>query len=162
MKGLLPHPHELSKAAVTSLPCNWTNILPAVLNHCLPDIVNSDSPPCGCHPNTSTARMKCHLDFKIQSANPFPYWQITWLPKPFGSWKVWMHAPEEASQTFTVRSSLDETMSLPSGDHLAHLTQLVCSVREEMNLVLCTAHTFNFQFSIQNIVLSSHLHRLVV
>merc|ERR1719430_764382 len=59
-----------------------------------------------------------------------------------GSWKVWMQVPEEASQTFIVRSSLDETMSRPSGDHLAHLTQLVCSVRDEMNLVLCTAHTF--------------------
>ena len=57
-----------------------------------------------------------------------------------------MHVPEEASQTFTVRSSLDETMSRPSGDHLAHLTQLVCSVREEMNLVLCTAHTFKYVF----------------
>ena len=53
-----------------------------------------------------------------------------------------MHVPEEASQTFTVRSSLHDTMRRPSGDHLAHLTQLVCSVREEMNLVLCTAHTF--------------------
>ena len=34
----------------------------------------------------------------------------TWLPKPLGSWKVWMQVPEAASQTFTVLSSLEETM----------------------------------------------------
>ena len=55
---------------------------------------------------------------------------------------MWIQVPEEASHTFTVRSSLDETISRPSGDHLAHLTQFVCSVIDEMNFVLCTAHTF--------------------
>ena len=34
----------------------------------------------------------------------------TWLPKPLGSWKVWMQVPEAASQTFTVLSSLHETL----------------------------------------------------
>ena len=34
----------------------------------------------------------------------------TWLPKPLGSWKVWMQVPEAASQTFTVLSSLDKAM----------------------------------------------------
>ena len=70
MRGLLPHPRELSKAVAASLPCNEHTLdyYTSSNSHCLPDIINSDSPPCGCHPYTSTAWVKCHLGFKRQSS----------------------------------------------------------------------------------------------
>ena len=37
-------------------------------------------------------------------------------------------------------------MRRPSWDHLAHLTQFVCSVIEEMNFVLATAHTYGMKY----------------
>lgn len=54
---------------------------------------------------------------------------------------VCMHSLLVLSHTLTVLSSLQDTISRPSGDHLAHRTQLLCWVRENWNLCLWTVHT---------------------
>lgn len=55
--------------------------------------------------------------------------------KPFISLKVLTHCPLVISHTFIVLSSLQDVISLPSGENLAHRTQFVCPLNDMRNLL---------------------------
>lgn len=59
---------------------------------------------------------------------------------------VWIHSLLFRSQSFMVLSSLPDTISLPSGDHLAHLTQFMCWLNENWNFWRWTVQTWRWWY----------------
>src|SRR5262249_54870369 len=65
--------------------------------------------------------------------------QVVWCVLPV---RQTAHCPVSATHTFTVLSSLPETIRLPSAENATLVTWLVCPLRVSSSCPVCASHTF--------------------